>query len=121
MEYIVKAIGILILAAGIVFIVKPDLIRTLINFAMVGKRVYIGGIVRLVFGALLLLGSFKATIPWIPITFGALILLSGVTIFLLPITKLHQLLEWFKARTDNHIMIMSSISAAVGVALIYSV
>jgi hypothetical protein len=120
MNYIITTIGVIVAVIGIVFATAPQLMNKFIEFAKVGKRIYIGGVVRLVLGGLLLFSSPQATVFWIPVIFGALIVLSGVAIFLLGPPRIHAYLDWWAGKPENIQRIGPVVAAVIGVLLIYS-
>lgn len=120
MVYVVKAIGIILLVFGVVCLVSPSIIRNLINFAKVGKRIYIGGAIRVIFGILLLLATTSATLPAIPGIIGAIILISGILMFALGLARVHAFMDKFLNLPDNKLRIPPAVTAIIGILLIYS-
>lgn len=121
MPYLIKAIGIFYIALGILFIAQPLLIRKIIDFAKVGKRVYWGGVVRLVIGALLLIATPQALIPAIPGIIGALVIVSGILAFVLGFPRIFAMLDWFYALPENKMRFIPGFLVLLGILLIYSV
>lgn len=120
MEYLLKVIGILILIFGVICAVRPKTIRDIIEFAKVGKRAYIGGVLRLIIGALLLITVRSAEIPWIPAFIGALIIVSGVLVITLGMQRVHSILDWFQKLPDSRLRIPPVVAAIIGSLLIYA-
>ena len=121
MGHVVTAIGIIFLVLGVVNLVRPATIRSLINFAKVGRRVYIGGLVRIIIGLLLLLGASVASVPLIPIIVGIVACVSGILIYVLGRERMHAFLAWWQVLPDNKLRIVPVIAAIIGILLIYSV
>lgn len=121
MPYLIKTIGILFIALGIIFIVRPLLVRKIIDFAKVGKRIYIGGVVRLMIGALLLVATPRALVPAIPGIIGALMVVSGILVFVLGFPRMFAMLDWFYALPENRMRFLPGITVLLGILLIYSV
>jgi len=120
MSYIITSIGVLLAVVGVVFATAPSLMLKFIEFAKVGKRVYIGGVMRIIVGGLLLFASPHATVFWIPVIFGSLIVLTGVLIFLLGPSKIHAYMDWWAAKPENTRRIGPVVAAVIGVLIIYS-
>lgn len=120
MALIVKTIGILILAAGVIYLVRPELIRTVIDYAKVGKRCYIFGAVRVVIGLFLLIAIPHVALPWVVGVIGALILIKGVLVFALGLPRVHLLLDRFYGMPDNKLRALVAIAVIVGVLIIYA-
>ncbi|MFH1874068.1 MAG: hypothetical protein ABH859_02655 [Pseudomonadota bacterium] len=121
MVHIITTIGILILVIGVVFTVQPELIRKFIDFAKVGNRCYLGGVVRVILGALLLIATPKASLPWIPGIIGVIAVIAGILIFVLGVQKMHAILDWVNNLPDTKLRLMPIVAAIIGILLIYSV
>lgn len=120
MALIVKAIGILIFAMGVVYLVRPALVRSVIDYAKVGKRCYIFGAVRVVIGTLLLVAIPHVTLPWVVGVIGALILIKGILVFALGLPRVHALLDRFYGVPENKLRMLIAMAVVVGVLLIYA-
>ena len=120
MIFLVKAIGIIILAAGVVFAAKPSLMRAFLDFAKVDKRYYIGSVVRIIFGALLLLSVPRVAYPWVTGVIGVLVTLAGIALFVVGENRVHAVMEWAQAKSDDTIRVFPVIGALIGVMLIYA-
>lgn len=121
MEYVVKTLGIIFLAVGVLGAASPALVRAIINFAKVGKRIYIGGVVRIVFGLLLLLAIKNVTFPWVTGAIGALFIIGGALIFILNLQKTHEFMDKFLMWPDNKLRMLLCLPVLIGALLIYSV
>ena len=120
MIYVIKAIGIIYLAAGVILIVRPSLIRSIIDYFKVDKRIYIGGAARLVFGVLLLIATPQASFPWITGIIGVIITIAGIMIFALGVQRIHGVMDKMHAKPDNILRIPPAILAVLGILLIYA-
>ncbi len=120
MPYFVKLVGIVLLGVGIVFFLKPSLMKKALDFAKVGKRIYFAGVGRIVVGGLLLLSIPHVTLPWITGIVGALILTSGILIFVLGPPKIHQFIDWIYNKSDHAHRIAACVAGGIGVLLIYA-
>lgn len=120
MANFITAVGILFLVLGVVFVARPQIIRDVINFSKVGRRIYIGGVIRIVIGALLLLAMPSAKMPWVPGILGAVMLIAGTLIFVLGLQKVHAIIDWMYGQPDNRIRIAPVVVALIGILLIYS-
>ena len=119
MAEIVKALGILFLVLGVVNYLKPNLVRSFIGFAKVGKRAYIGGVIRIAIGIFLLFAIPHVSIPAIVGTIGALALIAGLTILFVGMQRVHALLDWLYALPDQKLRLFPLIGVLFGVLLIY--
>ena len=57
MVVLIKAVGVLILTAGIVFFIYPQAAKKLFSFFRQGRRIYIAGVLRILFGVIFLMGA----------------------------------------------------------------
>jgi uncharacterized protein YjeT (DUF2065 family) len=120
MAYLITAIGILFVVVGVIYTVKPSIIRAFIDFAKVGKRIYFLAPIRLVLGAALLVAAPKAVNVWIPGIIGAILVISGISIYFLGLARIGAIMDWWKALPDNKLRIVTILAAVLGVLLIYS-
>jgi hypothetical protein len=120
MIFVVKAIGIIMLTVGVVFAAKPSLMRAFLDFAKVDKRYYIGGVVRIIFGALLLLSVPKVAYSWVVGVVGVIITLAGVALFVVGEGRVHAVMNWLQSKSDDTLRVFPVLCALVGVLLIYA-
>jgi len=120
MTYFITAIGIIYVIFGVVYFIRPDYARAVIDFFKAGKRIYIGGIIRLVLGALLIYAAQNALVPWVPRAIGILAVAGGITIYALGIGRVHAMMDWWKGLSDNRLRIIAVVAELVGILLIYS-
>lgn len=120
MLILAKLIAVIIFTIGAVFIINPALIKSFIEFARVGKRYYIGGIIRLVFGAVYLLAASRSKCPWLIFAFGILFIIVGILIFALGEQKIKQILNWLYEKPLSKLRFMAIIPIVIGLVLIFS-
>ncbi len=120
MEIIVKIVGILIVLIGIVFLLKPGVMKWLMDFIKKGKRVYFAGVIRFALAIIFLLGASDCDQKWIIAVFGILFLISGLLIFMLGPEKIRQVLEWYQKQTVLLFRVIAVIVLACGAVIIYA-
>lgn len=120
MEIIVKIAGILILLIGIVFLLKPGVMKRLMEFMKKGKRVYFAGVLRFALAIIFLLGASECDQKWIIAVFGILFLISGLLIFILGHERIRQVFEWYQKQTVLLFRIIAAIVLACGAVIVYS-
>src|SRR3989339_2044659 len=96
MVALVKAIGIVITAMGVLYLVYPQVVRILLSFFAAGYRIYLAAAVRLVFGVILLLAASQTAHPKITMVLGVIFLLGGILIVALGPKRTKPFLEWYK-------------------------
>jgi uncharacterized protein YjeT (DUF2065 family) len=120
MEIVVKITGIIIVFIGIVYLLKPDILRKLMEFIKKGKRIYFAGVLRFVLAIIFLLGASGCDHAWIIAAFGILFLISGLLIFILGPEKIRQILDWYQDQTVILFRIIALIVLACGAVIVYS-
>jgi uncharacterized protein YjeT (DUF2065 family) len=120
MEIIVKIVGILILLIGIVFLLKPGVMKWLMEFIKKGKRVYFAGVIRFTLAIIFLLGASECSQKWIIAAFGILFLISGLLILILGPEKIRHILEWYQKQPVLIFRVIAVIVLACGAVIVYS-
>ncbi|MFA4972709.1 MAG: hypothetical protein WC683_08855 [bacterium] len=119
MPYLIKSIGIIIAISGVVFATMPALATRLIEYLKIGKRLYAIGVLRALFGLLLLIATPQAALPWIVGVIGALMLLSAVILFFLGVERGVAFMNWWESKPEGARRIGAIVAAFLGVLLIY--
>ncbi|MFH1641080.1 MAG: hypothetical protein ABIA66_03845 [Candidatus Omnitrophota bacterium] len=78
-----RSIGILITTMGLIVIVSPKLMKCMLAYWRQGKRVYLGGLLRIFFGVIFLLSASYARLPQAMSVLGVFTILAGVLLFVL--------------------------------------
>jgi uncharacterized protein YjeT (DUF2065 family) len=120
MDTVVKIIGIVFVCAGIVYLLKPDILKRMLEFFEQGKRIYFAGLIRFVLAIVFLLAARECDITWLIFLFGILFLISGLLVFLLGPKRLRPIFEWWQKRPPLLVRILSLLVVAFGVLIIYS-
>jgi uncharacterized protein YjeT (DUF2065 family) len=120
MDTVVKIIGIVIFSLAIVYLLKPDVMKYLMEFFTTGRRIYIVGLVRFVLAVVFLLAARECDVTWVVILFGILFLLSGLLTFVLGPERAKSIVGWFQNQPLSVLRILALVALAIGVAIIYS-
>jgi uncharacterized protein YjeT (DUF2065 family) len=120
MEIIVKIIGILIVLIGIVYLLKPGVIKWLMEFMKKGKRIYFAAVIRFTLAIIFLLGAGECYQQWIIAAFGILFLISGLLILILGPEKIRNILEWYQEQPVLIFRVIAVIVLACGAVIVYS-
>ncbi|KPK38997.1 MAG: hypothetical protein AMJ78_09145 [Omnitrophica WOR_2 bacterium SM23_29] len=121
MLILVKLIGIVIVAMGIIFLLNPEAMKRVINYWGQGKRLYLVGILRLLIGVVLLLSASQCRLVGAIVTLGILVLLGGIIIFALGLEKVKSILDWWDKKPLSVLRLLALIALAIGALLLYSV
>jgi uncharacterized protein YjeT (DUF2065 family) len=120
MQILVKIIGLLIVLEGILFLLKPELLRRIAEFFSQGKRAYIAAGVRIVLGVVFLLAASQCRIVWVIIALGLLLLLSGIVMLTIRHERLKSIINWWRQRSAGVLRIVAVVVAALGIVVLYS-
>jgi uncharacterized protein YjeT (DUF2065 family) len=120
MEVVVKIIGIVIVALAIVYLLKPDVMKYVMEFFTKGKRIYLAGLIRLVLAVVFLLAARECDITWMIILFGILFLVSGLLIFVLGPERIKSIADWFQRQSIFVLRLLALAAFIIGAIIIYS-
>ena len=120
MAIAVKIIGIVFVFIAVVYLLRPDILKYLMDFFMKGRRIYFAGLLRFVLAVVFFLGANDCRIPWVIITLGILFIISGVLVFTLGLERLKAMLEWYQNQPSILLRFIALIALAVGAIIIYS-
>jgi hypothetical protein len=120
MSTAIKIIGLVIVAIGIVYILKPGVMKRIFEFLKKGNRLYIAAPIRLALGVVFLLGANECRQFWVIMVLGILFLISGILVLLLGPKKIVPMVEWFQGQSEILQRVVALIVLAVGVIIIIS-
>lgn len=120
MIVLAKLIGILMVCMGIVNIINPALMKKMIAFWQKGKNIYLGGLLRCLFGIIFLLSATQARIPLVIYVLGVIILLGALAIFTMGLKKMKAILIWWDSRPYSILRAIAFIVLIIGGLVIYS-
>jgi len=120
MDIVIKVIGMFFALIGVVYLLKPNIIKWLMEFFKQGRRLYIAGVLRFAFAIIFLIGARECDITWVIITFGVLFLISGLLIFTLGLDRLRSMLEWYQQQSNWVLRFLASVTLILGAVIIYS-
>ena len=120
MNYIIRFIGLIIVLIGIAHIAYPLIFKRIIEFIKQKNRIYYIASIRLVLGAVFLLGARGSRIPWVIVVFGILIILKGLAIFILGPAKIKSQCEVWQNKSNLVIRALALAALVLGVIIGYS-
>ncbi len=120
MSTAIQIIGIVIVAIGVVYILKPSAMKRLFEFFKKGNRLYVAVPIRLALAVVFLIGARECKHFWVIFVLGILLLISGILVLLLGPKKLVPILEWFQGQSEILQRVVALIVLAVGVVIIIS-
>jgi uncharacterized protein YjeT (DUF2065 family) len=120
MELVIQIIGIVFVLVAIVYFLKPDALKGIMEFFKQGKRIYLAGLIRLALAIVFLLAARQCGLPWVIVVFGILFLISGILIFLLGPEKCKAVIDWYQKQSLLLLRIIALVMLAIGAVIIYS-
>ena len=121
MELLAQLIGVFIISLGIAILLKPKIINVFMKFWAKDKRFYLAGIIRMMFGFILLLAAPKAKLFWVVTILGMLCLTKGILLFVLKPGRIKSLIHWWSEQSTQTIRALAILAIALGAWLIYAV
>lgn len=120
MHIIIKSLGTVFAIIGILYLLRPDIIKWLMEFMKKGKRIYLAGLLRFALAIVFLVGARECRYPWIIFAFGIIFLLSGLLIFMLGPEKIRRILDWYGEQPTLIFRVIAIIVIAVGLIVVFS-
>lgn len=120
MHIIIKILGILFALIGVVYLLRPNIIKWLMEFIKKGKRIYLAGLLRFALAIVFLVGARECRYFWVVFAFGIIFLLSGLLIFMLGPEKIRRILDWYGEQPTLIFRVIAIIVIAVGVIIVFS-
>ena len=118
MDWVIKIIGIVFVLMAIGCLLKPDVVRRVMEFFGKASRLYFAGVIRFALAVVFLLAARECRKPWVIFAFGILFLLGGLLIFLIGPKRLRPVLEWWQKQSNLLLRVVALATLAVGVIVI---
>ncbi|MHC4619484.1 MAG: DUF2065 family protein [Planctomycetota bacterium] len=118
MDLAVRIIGIIIVLIAIAYVLKPAVVRWLMEFFKKGSRMYFAGLIRFALAVAFLLAARECKNFWVIFAFGIVFLISGLLIFVMGPKRLRPILEWWQKQSDLLVRVLGLAALAVGVVII---
>ena len=120
METIIKVIGTGIVCIGLVFLIRPEIMRTATRFFAKGNRLYIAAVIRFALAIVFFLGARHCGIKWVIVLFGLIFLLSGLLIFMLGLERAKGIIRWYQEQPIIIFRVVAGIVLGVGLIITYA-
>jgi uncharacterized protein YjeT (DUF2065 family) len=105
---------------GILYLLRPEIIKRLMEFFKKGKRIYFSGLIRFALAIIFLVGARECR--YFPIIFalGIIFLIGGLLIFVLGPEKIRRIFDWYQNQSTLVFRVIALIVLIVGVVVIFS-
>ena len=120
MDIVIQSLGILFALVGIVYLLRPDIMKWLMEFFKQGKRIYFAGVIRFALAVVFLVGARECKHFWVIFVFGILFIISGLLVFIIPLEKIKAYIGWWQKKSPLLLRLMALIALAIGAVIIYS-
>ena len=117
---LVKLLAIAMIVLGVIYVLKPSVMKKVLQFWTKSKRPYFGGVYSLLFGFIFLLASRECASPLSLIIIGILALAKGIAIFVLGPKKVAAKLDEMIKKPVKTLRIFALVTIGIGVLIIYS-
>ncbi|MFH1836768.1 MAG: hypothetical protein ABH862_01460 [Candidatus Omnitrophota bacterium] len=121
MVILVKLFGMLAAAAGIIFTLKPDILKRYIEFWKRIKRLRIGGIISILFGIIFLMAASQCKWVLFIQVLGIWAIIKGVLLLTLGEKVMNSYFAYWENKPASVIRYFSLIIIAIGVLVLYAV
>ncbi|MDP8234092.1 MAG: hypothetical protein P9M06_04760 [Candidatus Saelkia tenebricola] len=119
MILIVKTIGILLVALGVVFLVNPEKLRRFIGFWKKNSKIYIAGVLQLLFGIIFL--SVSSVSGWFIPFLGVLSIIKSILTFAIGSNGIKKIIDYWLVKPDSVLRWAAVAYLVIGILIIYSV
>ena len=120
MDIVIQSLGIVFALAGIVYLLRPDAMKWLMEFFKQGKRMYFAGLIRFALAIVFLVGARECKQFWVIFAFGILFIIGGLLIFTIGLERFKSIIDWWQKQSLLLLRVMALITLAVGAVIIYS-
>ncbi len=120
MDIVIQSLGIVFALAGIVYLLRPDVMKWLMEFFKQGKRMYFAGLIRFALAIVFLVGARECKQFWVIFAFGILFIIGGLLIFTIGLERFKSIIDWWQKQSLLLLRVMALITLAVGAVIIYS-
>ncbi len=120
MVIFVKLFAIVIVLAGLLFLINPKALKQYISFWKQEKRLRIGGIGAIIFGIIFLIAASQCRLAWFIAVLGIWSIIKGVLLLTLGQKKIYVYLDWWLEKPVLATRFLGLIALAFGVLLFYA-
>jgi len=120
MRTIIQIIGIVFVIIAIVYFLKPDALKHMMQFFKKGRRLYLAGLIRFALAVVFLLAAGDCRSTKVIAAFGILFIIAGLLIFTLGLERLKAILDWYQQQSPLIFRVIALIALAIGVIIIYA-
>ena len=113
----VKLISIVIIIWGCFVILRPSILKKVIDWIKQEKRIYLVGIIRGALGIFLVIASPLCRGPRVVLFLGALAVFSGILVFVIKESVIEKILAWWESAPIRYVYMAGTLILLIGVLL----
>jgi len=117
MVLLVKVLSIAIIVYGCSVMLRPRLIKKVVEWAKEGNNVAIANAAKVVIGIILMIASSYCSVPWVVLFLGALSAFTGALAFVIKKNIVMHLLDWVDQQPSKTVYALGIVFLAIGALL----
>jgi hypothetical protein len=121
MIFLTKLIAMFLIGMGCVLILRQKALKKMLVYVKTGNGFYVLGVVKLVFGTILVAASSLCTRPGILMTLGTISVAAGVISFFIKKKQVVKIVEWWEARPERILHLIGTVQILIGVLIAASI
>jgi mannose/fructose/N-acetylgalactosamine-specific phosphotransferase system component IIC len=120
MQYSVWIVGALVAAWGVAVAIKPQWMKRVMDFFVVGRRFWLGAAAKVAIGIIFLVFARECREPGIIIAIGVIIVVSNLFVLTLEPEKVHRMMAYFQKQPPWIYRTWGVVAALFGGLLLYA-
>ncbi|MHC4509163.1 MAG: hypothetical protein ACYTAO_09425 [Planctomycetota bacterium] len=120
MHIVIKSLGVLFALMGVAYLLRPEIIKRLMEFFKEGKRIYFAGLLRFALAIVFFVGARECRSFWVILACGIIFLLGGSLIFALGPEKIRRMLDWYVEQSMLIFRVIALIVLVFGLIVVFS-
>ena len=117
----VKLLALVIIGIGVAVLLNPEIMKRMVSFWEKEKRLYGAGVLRILFGIILLLAASQCRVAWIIALMGILFLVGGIVIFALRLKKIKAILKKWQEKPLTVLRLLGLVALLIGTLILNAV
>jgi hypothetical protein len=117
---VIKSLGIIFALIGLGYLLRPDVMKRLMEFFKKGRRIYFPGLLRLALAVVFFVGARECRYFWVILAAGIIFLAGALLIFVLGPEKIRRILDWYQEQPTLIFRVIAVIVLVFGMIIIFS-
>jgi hypothetical protein len=120
MAWLVKLLGIVMVAMGAVYLVKPSMMKKYIKFWIKKNNIYFGAVLSLLFGIIFLLAASQCQVGWFIILMGIVSVVKAILLFVWGKKKAAIIADKIIHGTPTTLRTFAFVALGIGIAIVFA-